>query len=152
MTKATTIKISIPYIVREICSEISEILNQNFGLPMNVKIGKEKANIHFPRNGFKVIFESGFGHFGQWIAIKSITASMRFDWIEDAEKWVEKLERFSGKLDWNFNQNEGKLRFSVEGIALNRLAMNGSNRNNGHRAYEWDDPKNPYNEKSSSSL
>ena len=137
-------KISIPYIVRELCSKISQTLNQEFGLPMNIKVSETKANVYFPGNGFKVVFETGTGHYGQWVAIKSITASMRFDWEADAKTWIENLQSFSGKLNWTFEENKGKLRFKVENLCLSCLEMNASNRRNDLPTYKWDDPNHPF--------
>jgi len=150
-------QIVIPYVVREIVSEIEQDLDRHFGVPMNLTIpdmgeddeGKPgKATVHFEGSNFKLNIITGVGHFGRWISVKEIKATMNFWSKEAAEEWIGKLQKYAGPVEWEFDSlhgGEGKLKFVVEGIALVRLQTNASSRRNGLPIYQWDDPNHPLN-------
>jgi len=148
-----THKIVIPYVVREMISGIEQTFSLRLGCPMNVEFPKDmgkdddgkpgKGVVHFEGTHFALDILTGIGHYGRWIEIKKIRAAMRW-FPKEPEEWMEELQKLSGDFKWEYDGQ--KLRFALEGINLERLAMNASNRRNGLPTYEWDDPNHPFNQ------
>lgn len=148
--------ITVPYVAREIVSEIEQALDRHFGVPMSLTIpdmGEDyegklgKATVHFEGSNFKLNILTGVGHYGRWVSVKEIKATMKFWSKESAEEWIGNLQKYAGLVKWEFDSpygGEGKLKFVLEGIALARLQMNAAYRRNNIPTYQWDDPKNPF--------
>jgi len=135
--------------LRTLVSEIGQSLQMYLGVPMNAELppstddeSEGKAVIHFPGRHFVVRLTSGRGHYGQYVIIREVRASLDFQSRDDAQKWIEKLQRFSGPTQWS--HENGKLRFSLAGKRWARLEMNASSRRNDLPEYEWDDPNHPW--------
>lgn len=142
-------KISIPFMLRELTSQIGQALRLSLGVPMNAEFppstdeeSEGTAVIHFPGRHFVTRLLTGRGHYGQYINIETITATLSFDSREEAKQWIENLQSFSGPTEWSYDN--GKLRFSLAGKRLARLSMNASARRNGQQEYKWDDPEHPW--------
>ena len=116
-------KLTIPYIVREVTRDIERSLGIGLGVPMNAKLppfngGEEpikgKMRLHFEGRSFKMEVSTGLGHYGQYIIIERLEASL-VCW--DADALIEKLTAqgiaWERSGDW-----EEKLRFSLSGQEL----------------------------------
>jgi hypothetical protein len=152
-------RINVPYMLRELCFQLEQNLEMRFGIPMNAELppstdehSEGRATIHFPGAHFVVRVQTGRGHYGQWVLLKSLKCQIEFFRFEEGEQWVKNLERFTGPLNWNWkpkndwdsgNGFEGKICFTLEGISLYRLEMNASNRRNNLPTYEWADESHP---------
>jgi len=149
MAKVTS---SIPFFVREVVSETTQALNVDLGVPMTVRFPDSdefengRVELHFEGGWhFTLRVDRGRGHYGETVVVRSIQCALRFGGMaaaERAEEWVKSLEAYAGPLDWRYTDD--KLRFVIEGIALDLLQMNASNRRNGLPTYRWDDPKHPF--------
>lgn len=147
-------KIVIPYVAREVCRELTQLLDYlHFGVPMNIEIPakmgdevtrkKGVAKIHFEGASFKLDIVTGKDGYGRSVRIMKITGAMKHHSGSAAGEWMNAIEHFSGPVSWSFS--EGKLRFTIEGASLGRLEMNASNRRNSLPTYEWNDPAHPHN-------
>ncbi len=106
-----------------------------------------KAKVHFPGTGFKLDVLTGVGHYGRFVSVKRIEVKMGFWSQEAAEEWINELQKFAGPVAHEFVSpygGEGKLKFVLEGVSLDRLQMNASNRRNTIPTYEWNDPNHPF--------
>ena len=86
---------------------------------------------------------TGRHHFGQFLTINRIVARMEFWSPSFAEIWIENLMKFSGAIEWTWLKKASKLEFTLEGLPLQRLEMNASNRRNCLPVYGWDDSDHP---------
>lgn len=143
----TKIRVSVPFLVRELCSQVCQLLDRPFGLPMQVEVDKPttgeepgvgNARIHFEGGaGFKLATVTSEGHCGLSVNIARLEAGIRFPGRKEAAAWIQGIEWGSGPLDWTWDEGVGKARFLIEGRPLERLARNASHRRNGLKPLPW---------------
>ncbi len=145
------VKISIPYMLREIVSRIEDALNLPLGIPMNAELptstdaeSEGMAKIHFAgRRHFVVKLRTGReSDHGQYVHIDSVHCRLDFCKKEDAAQWIENLQKFSGPTSWTYEN--AQLKFELAGKRWARLEMNGSSRRNGMPEHRWDNPEHPW--------
>lgn len=143
---------AIPFVLRETCRQIEHLLDLHLGVPMNAKLPKEVrgvtgVTIHWPGLHVKAEVELYEHHWGLGIEIKELVVTRSF-WCETAAtEWFDGLQKFAGPIESEWTSpydSEGKLRFTIEGLPLDRLGLNASNRRNQFPVYEWDDPNHPF--------
>ncbi|MDO8728758.1 MAG: hypothetical protein Q7K26_02570 [bacterium] len=145
-------RINIPFLLRKVCGEIEENLRISLGVPMNAELPESSdelsegtATIHFPGRHFVAKVETGRGHFGQYLIVKSVRCSICFWSREAAEVFMAELQRFAGKVEWAWNEDGFGRRaaFVLQGDSWLFLDVTAANRRNGLPVYEAVDPDHP---------
>lgn len=142
-----------PYFVREVTSQICQMLDIHPGVPMEVSYPNRddfdggRVDVHFEGGWHFVLrVNRGHGHYGEYVGVTAIRGSLSFNYWDGesaASMWINNLIKYAGPIQHSFEN--GRLKFTVEGDMLACLAMNASNRRNNLPEYEWNDPNNPIN-------
>lgn len=150
---------TIPYLVRTLTREIAQLTGAAVGVPMNFRLPPVSeteetlagtAKLSFEGSAWRIKIRTSRGHFGQEVQITSVQGKVGFWCREVALTWLQTLWRSSGPVHWEFvpaneyaPDGDGKLFVTIEGVALDRLMMNASNRRNELPEYSWDDVESP---------
>lgn len=145
--------ISIPFLLREIVSQLEQGLQLKLGVPMNAELpieseepeSKGMAKIHFPGVNFKVWIEMCRGHFGLHVRITAVQGKAKSSYLPD--NWINIIQLQSGPTP-NSVEGDGerdpRFKFEFGGKRWARLSMNASNRANGLPEFEWNDTQHPW--------
>ncbi|MFC1618185.1 hypothetical protein ACFL2B_02800 [Patescibacteria group bacterium] len=110
-------------------------------LPEETQEGSGAAKLEFwGGNKYTIQLAWYRGEHGLILYLKRIFVAMTFE-KNEGEDWITELRRFAGPIEWVWDSECARIRFVIDGHALQTLEVNALNRKGDLPVLPWDHPR-----------